>query len=102
MLQRLFVHLSLALLFALTQMNVATHEISHLDDFTQHSQQDKNTPNHQCEQCIGHADIANGMPSQAFNFAIVHSTLITPADSRSQFLTTNHHSYSARAPPLSS
>ena len=102
MLQRLFVHLSLVLLFALTQMNVATHEISHLDDFTQHSQQDKNTPNHQCEQCIGHADIANGMPSLAFNFAIIHSTSIVAVDSRSQFLTTYHQPYSARAPPLSS
>ena len=102
MLLRIVVHLSLVILFALTQMGVATHEISHLDDFTQHSQPDKNAPNHQCEQCISHAGIANGLPSQSFNFAITHNVLIPVVSLTSHFVNINHQPYSARAPPVSS
>ena len=100
MLQRFIVHLSLVLLFALTQMGVATHEISHLNDFTQHSQQDKNTPNHQCEQCISHADIADGLASKTFDFAIVHVVSIAFVGFTDHFGNTNYQSYSARAPPF--
>lgn len=102
MLQCFIVRLSLVLLFALTQMGVATHEISHLKDFTQHSQQDKNTANHQCEQCISYADIADGLASKTFDFAIVHNDSTAAVSLTSHFVDTQHQSYSARAPPLSS
>ena len=63
MLQRLFIHVSLVMLFAFTQMGIATHEISHFADLTQQNQQHKNTQNHQCEQCISYAGIENGVSS---------------------------------------
>ena len=100
MLQRFIVHLSLVLLFALTQMCVATHEISHLKDLTHHSQQDKKAPNHQCEQCIIHADIADGLASKTFDFAIVHGVSIAFVGFTCHFGNTNHQPYSARAPPF--
>ena len=100
MLQRLFIHFSLVMLFALTQMGVATHEISHLNDLNQHSQQDKNVPNHQCEQCISHADLSNGLASKAYDFAIVRSDSIAIIIETSHFAYTQLHSYSARAPPV--
>ena len=83
-------------------MGVVTHEISHLKDLTHHSQQDKNTTKHQCEQCIGHADIANGIPSQAVNFVFSHSVPTIAIYVFSQFVEAQHHPYSARAPPLNS
>ena len=100
MLQRLFVHLSLVILFALTQMGVATHEISHLNDLNQHSEQDKSAPKHQCEQCIGHADIANGLASKTFHFAVVHNESIVIDGETSHFVSTHYQAYSARAPPV--
>lgn len=41
MLQRFAIRFALIFLFAFTQIGVVTHEISHLNDFTKHSQQDK-------------------------------------------------------------
>lgn len=101
MLQRFFVHLSLVVLFAFTQMGVATHEISHLSDLTQHSQQDKNTSNHACAKCITYASIAAGLITQAFVFAIHHSALTVTLYVSAYFASTSRQSYSARAPPLS-
>ncbi len=103
MLQRFVVHLGLVILFALTQMGVATHEISHFTDLTQHTQQhgqqDKNAPNHQCEQCISHAGIADGLASEAFVFAVESSVSIAAISLTSLFFSTSHQPYSARAPP---
>ncbi len=100
MLKRFIIHLSLAMLFALTQMGVATHEISHLNDLNQHSQQDKNVPNHQCEQCIAHADLSNGLASQTYDFAIVQSESIAIISETGHFANSQLQNYSARAPPV--
>lgn len=99
MLHRIFVHLSLALLFALTQMGVATHEISHFSDLTQQSQQHKNTPNHQCEQCISHAGIESALSSPAFVFALQQTVFITPVSFNAYFFSVTSQHYAARAPP---
>ena len=100
MLQRFILHLSLVMLFALTQMGVAMHEISHLNDVNQHSEQDKSAPNHQCEQCIGHADLSNGLAFNTYDFAIIRSDSIAIISETSHFAHTQLHSYSARAPPV--
>ncbi|WP_232415544.1 hypothetical protein [Methylotenera versatilis] len=99
MLQRMFIHLSLVVLFAFTQMGIATHEISHLADLTQQNQQHKNTPNHQCEQCISHAGIENGLNSQPFVFALQQTISIAPVSLKSYFFSTTSQHYAARAPP---
>ena len=99
MLHRLFVHLSLVVLFAFTQMGIVTHEISHLADLTQQSQQHKNTPNHQCEQCISHAGMESGLASHTFAFALQQAVSIVPVSLESYFFSTTNQHYAARAPP---
>lgn len=102
MLHRFFVHLSLVVLFAFTQMGIATHEIGHLADLTQQSQQHKNSSNHQCEQCISHAGIENGIGSQVFVFALHQAVSIAPVSLQSHFISTTSQYCAARAPPQSS
>lgn len=99
MLQRFFVNFSLVLLFAFTQMGIVTHEISHLSELTQQGQQHKNTPNHQCEQCISHAGIESGLASKAFVFALQPAASIVPVSLKSYFFATTSQHYAARAPP---
>ena len=99
MLQRALIHISLVLLFALTQMGVATHEISHYTDSQKQHQQDKKHQNSQCEQCLVLSHAANAPLAYSFNFVSSSTSqnffddLIVNTRSR----TTT--SYSARAPP---
>jgi hypothetical protein len=59
MLRRMFLILTLALLFGLGQQGSAMHAVSHLAE-AQEQQQDKkhNTP---CEQCVTYAKLANAL-----------------------------------------
>lgn len=101
MLQRFFVHIGLVLLFACTQIGVATHEINHFKHNTQQSQPDKNTTTEQCGQCIAYAQSANATPTQSF--------VIPRSDAQFQLATTQvakltsrlTSHYCARAPPFS-
>jgi hypothetical protein len=103
MLQRLFLNLVLFFVFALVQIGAVTHEISHLSEHaqqTQDSNPDNKSSTDQCGQCIASAQSVSGLPSQPltvygnqgeFQFSAPHvaylaSVLIAP--------------YSARAPPL--
>ena len=99
MMHRLIIHVVLIFLFALTQMGVATHEISHVNDATKHQHQHKNTVTEQCEQCISFAKVANGL--QIPTFAI-------PEITTQHLVFSNVHvgihfhissAYLARAPP---
>lgn len=99
MLHRFFVHLSFVMLFAFTQMGIATHEISHLADLTQQNQQHKNTPHYQCEQCISHAGIESGLSSQPFVFAPQQTVSTSPVSLKSHFFSITSQHYAARAPP---
>lgn len=99
MLQRLALHLSLILLFAFTQIGVATHEISHFaDDNTQH-QQEKNSHQNQCEQCLnyGHAAVADITP--VFTFDVSPIEQIFSANLFVSSFSVAVSFYSARAPP---
>ncbi|MES2547089.1 MAG: hypothetical protein V4575_05235 [Pseudomonadota bacterium] len=105
MLHRFFVHFSLVVLFAFTQMGVATHEISHFSDLIQHTQQDSKSkqdqqaPNHKCEQCLGHANAASGLAASNFVFAAHQSVSLPVTDCYFSYLHLPYRAYSARAPP---
>ncbi len=105
MLHKVFIHLCLVILFAFTQMGIATHEISHFSDLTQQTQQDSNskqdkqTPNHQCEQCLGHADVENGLPISTFVIANNPSVSVPATETYFSFFHLPNRAYSARAPP---
>ncbi len=109
MLHRFFIHFSLVILFAFTQMGVATHEISHLSDYNQQNQenqhsnqqskQDKQAPNHQCQQCISHADIESALAASAILLVFNQSLSAPVSDSHFSFFNLLNRAYSARAPP---
>lgn len=99
MLQRLAIHVALVLLFAFTQMDVATHEISHFADTSKHSQQDKNTPAEQCEQCISYAKVASGLLLSAFVIPAVVAGLTETPIRYFSFQSHLSTAYAARAPP---
>jgi len=64
MLQRFAIHLTLALLFAFTQIGVATHEISHITNGSQHSQ-----PHEKSQQKIL-------LPNNARNVSAMQKSLV--------------------------
>jgi hypothetical protein len=104
MLQRFIIHITLALLFAFTQIGVATHEISHITNGTQHSQpheksQQKNTVAEQCAQCISYAKIASGVLATAFTVPTSQHGLIATPSAHISFQHYASSPYSARAPP---
>lgn len=104
MLQRLFVHLTFILLFAFTQIGVATHEISHITDRAKHSQSDentkqKNTTAEQCAQCISYAKVASGLLPSILHTDANHAGLITSFSKHSSLQHYASSPYAARAPP---
>ncbi len=88
-------------------MGVATHEISHLSDFNQsdynqknqQSKQHKQAPNHQCEQCISHADVESTLAANAILLAFSQSLSAPVSSSYFSFFSLPNRAYSARAPP---
>lgn len=104
MLQRYVIHLALIFLFAFTQLGVAAHEISHLNNKHQHSQSDpqsqsKHAPAEQCSQCISYAKVANGLALAEFVIPEIDSAITSqPTYFFKQFSRTST-AYTARAPP---
>jgi len=102
MLQRAFVHLSLILLFAFTQMGVVTHAVSHIGDEHEHHQQESDSAKSHCEQCLSFSHATNATPAATFQFQVSTSShAFTPCPLASDNSVTAT-SYSARAPPLTS
>lgn len=104
MLQRYVIHFALILLFAFTQMGVATHEISHLTDANQHSQQDpksqsKQAAAEQCAQCISYAKVASGLQLLAFEIPVISADPIIATGNFLSFQSAFTSAYAARAPP---
>lgn len=106
MLNRLIIHFSLIFLFAFTQIGVAAHEISHLNNAGQHSQPEspvksKNSAAEQCAQCLSFAKAASGLATDPFRLTCIQpvSVAITldACDIQSRYL----RAFSARAPPQS-
>ncbi len=101
MLQRFLIHFSLVLLFAFTQMGIATHEISHFSDNNNQTQQGKNSHGSQCEKCTSYANAAASGLAHAFVFNVAHTVNSFEAGYQADFQSTPHLAYSARAPPHS-
>ena len=99
MLQRFILHFALVFLFAFTQLGIATHEISHLNEFSQHSQQDKKAPAEVCSKCLSYSQVASGLQSPAFTLPNIEAGF---ASNSSDYLNVQHSlqtAYAARAPP---
>ena len=103
MLSRVFIQLGLVLIFACTQIGLLTHEISHFSELThqsEHSDPDKNTTSEQCGQCIGSAQAASGLPTQAIVVHINQAQYQLTTPYIAYLASVLVASYSALAPPL--
>ncbi|MGQ0442998.1 MAG: hypothetical protein ACT4OH_06060 [Methylophilaceae bacterium] len=99
MLQRFLVHFSLVVLFALTQIGVVSHEISHFSENQTQSQQDQTSHESPCEKCIVYANAAANGLVHAFVFDVIHSKHTFEAGYQVSFQSTSSFAYRARAPP---
>lgn len=100
MLKRFYVYFLLAFLFAVAQTGIVTHEISHINELTQHSQPDKKQGNEPCTLCISLAH-ATGDLTHSPQWSVPPQTSFTL--STAVFIAvqaTRVANYSARAPPL--
>jgi len=102
MLRRLFLVLSLVLLFGLGQQGAAVHAISHLADGPQReSQQDKKAHHLSfCDKCVAYAalDSVAGTNRVALSSLVGHQILFIAGETQNSF--THAHHYAARAPPI--
>jgi len=103
MLQRYILNFALIFLFAFAQIGVAAHEISHLSNSDQHTQQQdnksKNTVAEQCAQCLSYAKVASGLATDTVVLPAISADLIADTVYFSNFASTLVCAYGARAPP---
>ena len=104
MFKRFAANFALIFLFAFAQVGAVTHEISHISDYTKHSQQDpskqdKNTHNGQCAQCISYAEVASGLQTQPIVFHLVATEFVATVFNHQSYSSLTHTAYAARAPP---
>ena len=103
MLQRYLLNFVLVFLFAFAQIGVAAHEISHITNAEQHSQQQgsksKNTVAEQCAQCLSYAKVATGLGAEAIALPSVNIDVLADTVYCSSFSSTLLCAYGARAPP---
>ena len=98
MLRRLFLALSLSLLFALGQQGAAAHEISHFADW-QTQQSDKSHTSTACDQCAVYAQFAAALPSVHHQPPLAAQPLFALAEARTSAGSRGTLPYAARAPP---
>lgn len=109
MLKRYVIHFALVFLFAFTQMGVVTHEISHITNTNQHSQQESDQQNpksqskqsaaEQCEQCLNYAKVASGLGLSVFEIPPIITNPVTICSPGFSFQSSITSAYAARAPP---
>ena len=100
MLRRLFLILTLALLFGLGQQGAAVHAISHLADAQGESQPDKKAPHLSfCDKCVVYASLGHALGTQHLVFAAPADHFAPFGESGMRRGADPVHHYAARAPP---
>ncbi|MEY3861681.1 MAG: hypothetical protein RIR60_47 [Pseudomonadota bacterium] len=100
MLKRYAVHFALVVLFALTQIGLSTHEIKHVNELSQHSQQQhKKAANEPCAQCLSYAQVAHGLSSASYSLAAISAGFAQHSNQPFQPSSALVRAYAARAPP---
>ena len=99
MLERFILHFALVFLFAFTQLGIATHEISHLNEFNKHSQQDKKAPAEPCSKCLSYSQVASSLQSQAFTLPNIEAGFTPTSSYYFNTQSSLQTAYAARAPP---
>ena len=101
MLDRILIHLSLIVVFAFTQIGMTAHQISHYADHQEQHQQDKNSHEEQCGQCITYSHIADATVAHDFWLSITTADPVFSADTATPHFSLKSRFYGARAPPFS-
>lgn len=100
---RIFIHLSLIVLFAFTQIGGAVHAVSHYAE--QHEQeqhqQDQDSHQEQCGQCLTYNHIADADLTHELWFASSPLEQIFAHDVSASHISPTVRFYGARAPPTS-
>ena len=99
MLKRYAVHFALIVLFAFTQIGLAAHEISHVNEFNQHSQQDKKAAAEPCAQCLSYSQVAGAIVPDGIALAHFDASFSLHASQHFNALSKSPSAYAARAPP---
>ncbi len=101
MLRRLFLTLTLALLFGLGQQGALVHAVGHLADLQQHDrQQDKSHHNSVCDKCVVYAELGSAVGSASFDLPTASSSPVSILTCTLRSRSILHQPYTARAPPL--
>lgn len=99
MLKRFYVYFLLAVLFAITQTGLVTHEITHLKELTQHSQSDKHQSKDQCRLCVAYAHLV-GVMTQALQWSLPELSYLAVISALAIAIQRpTLAAYAARAPP---
>lgn len=100
MFRRIFLVLTLALLFGLGQQGAAVHAISHLADWQQNQQQpDKGQHETPCDKCVVYAELGNAVGSQPVVPPILERSYQQHDHYQLRAGHASSHPYCARAPP---
>lgn len=101
MLKRFYIFVLLSMLFAASQISLAAHEISHLNDLASQSQPDsKHTGSEPCTLCLGLSVMAGALPTAGFVCPIVVGTQSAYTFNTPSFVQPFARAYAARAPPI--
>lgn len=101
MIRRIFLVLSLALLFGFGQQGAAVHAVSHLADWQLKQQQpDKGQHETPCDKCVVYAELGSAVGTQAVALPSLENSYQQHAQYQLRAGHASGHSYSARAPPF--
>lgn len=100
MLKRFYLYVLLSMLFAVTQVGMAAHEISHLNELTSQSQSDhKHSGSEPCTLCLSLSLMAGALPSAAFACPVVANVQACDTFTAQSCVQSFDRIYAARAPP---
>lgn len=100
MLKRFYIYVFLSMLFAITQISMAAHEISHVNDLAGQSQPDsKHSGSEPCTLCLGLSLMAGALPTAAFVCSNVACAEPSYTYTTQSFVQSFDRIYVARAPP---
>lgn len=100
MLKRFYIYVLFSMLFAVTQIGMAAHEISHLTDLASQTQTNhKHTGGEPCTLCLGLSLIAGAVPSAVFACPLADNAQNVDHFLTQSFVQPFDRVYAARAPP---
>ena len=100
MLKRYAIHFALIVLFAFTQIGLAAHEISHVNELSQHTQQQhKKAATEPCAQCLSYAQVAGAIVPDGLFLAHFDASFSLHSKQYFNSLSNSLSAYAARAPP---